>query len=51
MALRRADARDEIANQLSSIVHEEIGRHLGSDVDVLISVGPVARSWSAVGEG
>jgi purine catabolism regulator len=51
LALRRADARDEIANQVSSLVHEETQRHLGSDVDVLVSVGPVARSWSAAGEG
>ena len=51
VALRHVGARADIADLLSTIVHQKTKRYLGSDVGVNICVGPVVRSWSAAGEG
>ncbi len=51
LALNRGDSRAEAADNLVALVHEKADRHLGSDSAVVVSVGPVAHSWTAIGDG
>jgi PucR family transcriptional regulator, purine catabolism regulatory protein len=48
VALHSADARQEAADRVSRVVREAVQRKLGQ-IALTVCVGPVARSWAAVG--
>ena len=51
VGLRDETGRDEMADQLAALLAGAAGRHLGDGAAPVLSVGPVARSWRAVGAG